>query len=80
MITNRTMPSSDNVLQAHAKTPPALSQLYSRGGAPLRPPLPGTGPSVSPRSLPINLTPRFLFGNRRSATCCGVISPENEPK
>ena len=58
----------------------AISQFRRRGGAWLRPPLPGTGPCVLPACPPINPVLRFLFANIRSATHCGVISPESKPK
>ena len=58
----------------------AISQFHRRGGAWLRPGLPLACSCGLPACTPINPVLRFLFGNRRSATYYGVISPESEPK
>ena len=58
----------------------SLFQNFIVGASIARPPLPSAGPCVLPACPPINPVLRFLFGNIRSATHCGVISPENKPK
>ena len=58
----------------------SLFQNFIVGASIARPGLPLAGPCGLPACLPIDPVLRFLFGNVRSATHCGVISPESEPK